>query len=294
MFAQQKCAKQSQKVDHEKQTKAEMLVALKRLIKTSPRTIFTNVWDRCPPSIVMHLGSCDRDGNHWVPGQGFRKAGSVPPTRSTKPTPVSVTSHSHRTPQKIDDEFLLNLVIPPLVAITAATCQACSPLVCVGYPLNASPFLLQYGSQLDNGSWPHFPKPQSPVQFVSKSLADFDRTISSLTSVPRNVGDKVNEKTANILSKNPGYYQLTEIQDILRRKTLQKPKKKVSIEQLTAFVQAPLTSCDVERSFSRYKAMLRDNRRRMTTENIRHCLVMNCNSINGTLSNEANTSKLMD
>ncbi|KAJ4448061.1 hypothetical protein ANN_10073 [Periplaneta americana] len=27
-------------------------------------------------------------------------------------------------------------------------------------------------------------------------------------------------------------------------------------EQLTAFVQAPLTSCDAERSFSRYKAML--------------------------------------
>ncbi|KAJ4428437.1 hypothetical protein ANN_24474 [Periplaneta americana] len=50
-------------------------------------------------------------------------------------------------------------------------------------------------------------------------------------------------------------------------------------EQLTALVQAPLTSCDVERSFSRYKAMLRGNRRRMTTENIRHCLVVKCNNI---------------
>ncbi|KAJ4444519.1 hypothetical protein ANN_06313 [Periplaneta americana] len=101
-----------------------------------------------------------------------------------------------------------------------------------------------------------------------QSLADFDRTISSLTSVPGNVGDKVNEKTANILSKNPGYYQLKEIQDILEGKRSQKPTK-FSIELLTTFVQAPLTSCDVERSFSRYKAMLRDNRRRMTTENVR-------------------------
>ncbi|KAJ4443946.1 hypothetical protein ANN_05735 [Periplaneta americana] len=33
-----------------------------------------------------------------------------------------------------------------------------------------------------------------------QSSADFDRTISSLTSVPGNVGDKVNEKTANILN----------------------------------------------------------------------------------------------
>lgn len=103
----------------------------------------------------------------------------------------------------------------------------------------------------------------------------------------------MNEKTANILSKNPGYYQLKEIQDILEGKTPQKPTK-FSIEQLTAFVQDPLTSCEVERSFSCYKAMLRDNRRRMTTENIRHCLVVNCNSINGAFSNEASTSKSID
>ncbi|KAJ4429706.1 hypothetical protein ANN_21909 [Periplaneta americana] len=77
-----------------------------------------------------------------------------------------------------------------------------------------------------------------------QSSADFDRTISSFTSVPGNVGDKVNEKTANILSKNPGYYQLKEIQDILEEKTPQKPTK-FSIEQLTAFVQALLTSCDM-------------------------------------------------
>ncbi|XP_069691717.1 nuclear receptor coactivator 2-like isoform X10 [Periplaneta americana] len=49
-----------------------------------------------------------------------------------------------------------------------------------------------------------------------------------------------------------------------------------------------------ERSFLRYKAMLRDNRRRMTTENIRHCLVVNGNSINGAFSNEARTSKSID
>ncbi|KAJ4426345.1 hypothetical protein ANN_27159 [Periplaneta americana] len=122
---------------------------------------------------------------------------------------------------------------------------------------------------------------------------NFDRTISSLTSVPGNVRDKVNKKTANILSKNPGYYELKEIQDILEGKTPQKPTT-FSIEQLTAFVQAPLASCDVERSFSRYKAMLRENRRKMTTENIRHCLVVNCNSINGAFSNEASTSKSID
>ncbi|KAJ4432367.1 hypothetical protein ANN_20986 [Periplaneta americana] len=114
------------------------------------------------------------------------------------------------------------------------------------------------------GHWPREPLKLAIGISLLQSLADFDRTIPSLTSVPGNVEDKVNEKTANILSKNPSYYQ--EIQDILEEKL---PKtNKFSLEQLTAFVQAPLTSCDVERSFSRYKAMLRDNRRRMTTENM--------------------------
>ena len=52
------------------------------------------------------------------------------------------------------------------------------------------------------------------------------------------------EKTENILSKNPGYYELEEIRDILEGKTPNKPTK-LSIEQLTVFLQAPLTSCDV-------------------------------------------------
>ncbi|KAJ4439497.1 hypothetical protein ANN_07621 [Periplaneta americana] len=118
-----------------------------------------------------------------------------------------------------------------------------------------------------------YPQRQCPDRKTFVHFSRFRRTISSLKSVPGNVRDKVNENTANIPSKNSGYYQLKEIRDILEGKTLQKPTK-FSIEQLTAFVQAPLIFRDVERSFSRYKAMLRDNRRRMTTENIRHCLVV--------------------
>ncbi|KAJ4432053.1 hypothetical protein ANN_20667 [Periplaneta americana] len=128
--------------------------------------------------------------------------------------------------------------------------------------------------------------------YLRASSADFDRTISSLTSVPGNVGDKVNEKTANILSKNPGYYQLKDIQDILKGKTPQKTNK-MFYKIAHSFCASP-SSCDVERRFSRNKAMLRDNRRRMTTENIRHYLVVNWNSINGAFSNEASTSKSID
>ena len=39
----------------------------------------------------------------------------------------------------------------------------------------------------------------------------------------------------------------------------------------------PLTSCEVERSFSIYKAFLRDNRQRFTKDNIKKHLVIRYN-----------------
>jgi len=40
---------------------------------------------------------------------------------------------------------------------------------------------------------------------------------------------------------------------------------------------APMTSCDVERSFSVYKTTLTDNRRRFLFENIKHHVIVQCN-----------------
>jgi len=36
--------------------------------------------------------------------------------------------------------------------------------------------------------------------------------------------------------------------------------EELSVEDLSNFKYAPIVSCDVERSFSKYKSMLRDNR----------------------------------
>lgn len=47
-------------------------------------------------------------------------------------------------------------------------------------------------------------------------------------------------------------------------------------EDIAKFKMAPLTSCDVERSFSQYKAILRDNRRGFSFENFRQCFVTHC------------------
>lgn len=46
---------------------------------------------------------------------------------------------------------------------------------------------------------------------------------------------------------------------------------------------APITSSEVERSFSRYKNILSDNRRTFNIENIEKVLVVQCNTFTGTI-----------
>ncbi|CAI6362312.1 unnamed protein product [Macrosiphum euphorbiae] len=47
-------------------------------------------------------------------------------------------------------------------------------------------------------------------------------------------------------------------------------------KEIMCMKYAPVTSVDVERSFSRYKAMLRPNRRHFTFENFKLYVVSNC------------------
>ncbi|PNF37718.1 hypothetical protein B7P43_G11455, partial [Cryptotermes secundus] len=63
-------------------------------------------------------------------------------------------------------------------------------------------------------------------------------------------------------TKNPAYEQICETEEILADKHTELPSKKsLTVEQIAAFVHAHLSSCEVKRSFSRYKDILQDNRR---------------------------------
>ncbi|PNF36764.1 hypothetical protein B7P43_G11157 [Cryptotermes secundus] len=80
--------------------------------------------------------------------------------------------------------------------------------------------------------------------------------------------------------KDPGYEQICEIEEILAGKCTELPSKKsLTVEQIAAFVHAPLSSCEVERRFSRYKDVLRDSRRRLTMENLKDLVIVNCDRI---------------
>jgi len=54
----------------------------------------------------------------------------------------------------------------------------------------------------------------------------------------------------------------------------------LKVEDLAFFKYAPITSVDVERSFSRYKNLLLDNRRSYKFELIKKTIVSQCNADN--------------
>ena len=54
----------------------------------------------------------------------------------------------------------------------------------------------------------------------------------------------------------------------------------LSPSEISAFLYAPITSCDVERSFSVYKSMLIGNRKTFEFEIFRIFFVIQCNFVN--------------
>jgi hypothetical protein len=89
------------------------------------------------------------------------------------------------------------------------------------------------------------------------------QTGSELSRVQGEVANKVNAKLQSALERNPGYSILCKCSDILwgNEAELGGNEQELSANNLTLFKYSPVTSCNVERSLSRYKVLLSDNRR---------------------------------
>jgi hypothetical protein len=92
------------------------------------------------------------------------------------------------------------------------------------------------------------------------------------------VGKLVQRKLDDVLAKNNGYKILNIISKILNGEitSMDDLPEDLKANELLFFKYGPLTSADVERSFSTYK--LADNRHLFQVENIRKYLVVQCNS----------------
>jgi hypothetical protein len=80
-----------------------------------------------------------------------------------------------------------------------------------------------------------------------------------------------------VLSKNRGYSALKKIDGIINGEVTECGEdEELSVEDLSSFKYASIVSCNVERSFSKYKSMLRDNRKSFQFENLKSIFITSC------------------
>lgn len=90
------------------------------------------------------------------------------------------------------------------------------------------------------------------------------------------------KKFDQVVARNKGFIHMKTIAIILSTgKTTQSNSiiDELTPDELNAFRFAPITSCDVERTFSMYKNVLSDNRRSLLFENIKKYVVIVCNQL---------------
>lgn len=98
-----------------------------------------------------------------------------------------------------------------------------------------------------------------------------DDAVSYLSAGPHAV---IATKVESVAQKNPGLSKMSKLarrdESILNKS----PFNEMTPAELANFKFAPVVSCEVERSFSQFKAVLRDNRRSFLIENLKEHLVI--------------------
>lgn len=94
----------------------------------------------------------------------------------------------------------------------------------------------------------------------------------------------VREKFDGVMRRNTGFDILRRISMFLQNANTPESQacdfiRNLSPSELNGYVFAPVTSCDVERSFSSYKHIFDEKRRSFIFENLKQHLILYCNDI---------------
>lgn len=109
---------------------------------------------------------------------------------------------------------------------------------------------------------------------ISKTIDIIDVVSKKINRAsPDPITEQVKQKLHSVFHKN---IELSVMRGIVNKL---KNKQQIS-QQESYYLHAPLTSCDVERTFSQYKNCLSDRRRKFTFENLRKYFVVYCNAHN--------------
>ncbi|XP_025420798.1 uncharacterized protein LOC112690907 [Sipha flava] len=130
---------------------------------------------------------------------------------------------------------------------------------------------------------------------ISKSITQLEKRglklVDSINIVNRMIDDmniidthsksikSVVEKLKKVIEKNKGFNTLRIISNILNDTEENIDELgDLNASEMVYFKYAPITSMDVERSFSQYKNLLTNKRRSLLFENIKEMLIIQCNS----------------
>lgn len=116
---------------------------------------------------------------------------------------------------------------------------------------------------------------------LSEGLKIVEEIQDTFTKLEGHHGIEIKKKLKYVLDKNIGYNVIRKISKVLSGEedniaNLDLPDD-MTANDLLYFKYAPLTSADVERSFSMLKNLLVDNRRSFKLENIKKTLIIQCN-----------------
>ena len=112
---------------------------------------------------------------------------------------------------------------------------------------------------------------------LTENTRTFEELIDYPRRIPGAIGGKVSRKCDWVLSQNPDYKELSAIAKVLRGDVSALNETGLSPSEVAAFKFAPITSVDVERSFSFLKHVLNDRRQSFTFVNLKMVLVTACN-----------------
>lgn len=112
-----------------------------------------------------------------------------------------------------------------------------------------------------------------------ESISIIEEAEMNIDSIPGVVGKLLKTKKDAVLEKNQGFRKLRSINQIFLGNGDDKTINEDSWDPqlLSSFKFAPITSVDVERSFSTYKSILSDRRHNLTEDNLEKYLFVNLN-----------------
>ena len=117
---------------------------------------------------------------------------------------------------------------------------------------------------------------------IENSLKLLEDAEARISSVGGDSGAAIFEKFKFVFGKNTGLKTMRGISKVLQGEDLTSEEESLfaGFEPMdyAVFKYATITSCDVERSFSRFRSLLRTNRERMTVEHLCWLLVCHCNA----------------